>query len=87
MKFCGYFKYLHEMILLADDIEVLVKLLPTLGYFICVVITNTVGEAKGNIEILVQEDLLNLGLDTRLLIDSEKKCLYFFCSLFLFWTK
>lgn len=88
-KFCGYFKYLHEIILLADDIEVLVKLLPTFGYFSCVIRTTQSGEKLKEtlrfwkVRILEQENLLNLGLDTRMLIDSEEK-LYLFCSLSLF---
>lgn len=92
IKSCGYFKYLHEILLIADDIEVLVKLLPTFGYVCFVIMTTQWGEKLKEtlrfwkVRILEQEDLLNLGLDTRLLVDSEE-ILCLFCSLFLFWTK
>lgn len=77
---------------LANDIEVLVK---TTAYFwifyLCHHDYTVGGKLKETlrfwkVRILEQEDVLNLGLHTRLLIDSEE-ILYLFCSLFLLWTK
>lgn len=87
-KFCDYLKYLHEIILIADDIEVLIKLLPTFGYFCCVIMTTQSGEKLKEtlrfwkVRILEQEDLLNLGLDTRLLVDSEEIIFSVLCFSF-----
>lgn len=49
--------------MIADDIEVLIKLLPTFGYFCCVIVTTQLGgKAKRNIEILESKDSGARGL-------------------------
>lgn len=70
IRFCGDFKYLPGITLLAGDIEVLVELLPTTVYFSCF-ITTTHWVKRPNemlkfwkVRIMGQVYLVNLDFDT-----------------------